>query len=219
MTSKYTARSREPSAKELADSIKLDGNSTIVVLKPHVLQDGAKAEAVIAHIASICEDRGYSYSLVSIEISRGMAEMHFLGRGKEFIERAGRKVADALGSAGIDSGTVAQATPYELGRTVLEVHAREAEGKGALMFIIRGEGALGLFAQIKGSTDPSNAKPGTIRAMFRDEGENIARAIAEGRGIHNVVHMPDNIEELSHDVKTFFMEEAKIKAYKGLLRS
>ncbi|MGA1839188.1 MAG: nucleoside-diphosphate kinase [bacterium] len=57
------------------------------------------------------------------------------------------------------------------------------------------------FADLVGNTDPSKAKPGTIRSMSTD---SIARSINEERAVNNLVHRSRTLEEAEQEASIFF---------------
>ena len=57
------------------------------------------------------------------------------------------------------------------------------------------------FIDLVGDTDPSAAKPGTIRSLSND---SLAQSIAEERALNNLVHRSRTLEEAEKEGAIFF---------------
>ncbi|MBN2373651.1 hypothetical protein JXL19_07685 [bacterium] len=57
------------------------------------------------------------------------------------------------------------------------------------------------IVELIGDTDPSKAKPGTIRSISKD---SLAQSIAEERAVNNIVHRSRTAEEAKTEAAIFF---------------
>ncbi|RLJ04731.1 MAG: nucleoside-diphosphate kinase [Candidatus Aenigmatarchaeota archaeon] len=70
--------------------------------------------------------------------------------------------------------------------------------------VLQGENAVKKVRQIVGSTDPSEADVGTIRADYSND--SIAVANAENRTVRNIVHASGNPEEAKKEISIWFKD-------------
>jgi len=68
--------------------------------------------------------------------------------------------------------------------------------------VLEGENAISAAREIAGFTDPSAAKPGTIRRDFSTD--SILAANKEKRPVKNVVHLSGNMEEAKTEIAIWF---------------
>ncbi|MCD6216210.1 MAG: nucleoside-diphosphate kinase [Candidatus Aenigmarchaeota archaeon] len=70
--------------------------------------------------------------------------------------------------------------------------------------VLQGENAVKKVRQIVGSTDPSEADVGTIRADYSND--SIAVANAENRTVRNIVHASGSLDEAKKEISIWFKD-------------
>lgn len=75
--------------------------------------------------------------------------------------------------------------------------------------VLEGENAIAAAREIAGYTDPSAAKPGTIRRDFSTD--SILAANREKRPVKNIVHLSGNPEEAKTEIAIWFSPKEFVK--------
>ncbi len=174
------------------------GSATIVIIKPEEVEAGT-AKSILTFISNYCSENGLACGAVKMRFTEQMLERHFLRRGTEYEKNVGAKVLKALN--GIDSPKRYN-SEIEAAEDVLGIHKEAYIGREFILVTVTGPDAVEKMGRIKGSTDPTRASPDTIRGRF-NTGMTFYDAIARRAPLRNIVHVPENLEELDYDVKTF----------------
>lgn len=69
----------------------------------------------------------------------------------------------------------------------------------SIPMVVKGVNAIRLMRNLSGSTDPSEALPGTIRGDY-------APGVPRGEIIRNLVHASDSAEKAEREIRIFFEE-------------
>lgn len=117
-----------------------------------------------------------------------MSKEYLISLGKKS-ERAGDKIDD-----------------YEAqGRMIVEGLRRYITSGPVVAMVLKGENAISKVREITGYTDPSKAKPGTIRGDFGED--SIIDANREKRACRNLIHASGNPKEAEKEIKLWFKKE------------
>ena len=96
-------------------------------------------------------------------------------------------------------------TPEKYGEMVLTGLRRYITSSPVICMVLEGDDAIKKVREITGYTDPSRAKPGTIRGDFSED--SYEKANAEGRSVRNLVHASDSPETAKAEIERFFKPE------------
>lgn len=117
-----------------------------------------------------------------VQITPAQAAVHY-DKDDVWCERFGKKRHAFMMANG---GT--EKTPLQLGHEILESVRAQLCARPVRLFLVYGENANDVMREIGGCTNPSDAAPGTIRAISTD---SFAKADVEMRPVRNVVHISE----------------------------
>ena len=161
---------------------------TIVIIKPDGVKRGLVGEIIRRFENAGLKIRAMKMMLASKELIRKhYPESMAIGLGKK-AEKGGTKVRD-----------------YErMGKQILS-WLRDYLTEGPVIpIILEGERVREKVREIVGYTDPSVAKPGTIRGDLGED--SIKKANEEKRAVRNLVHVADP-ENVEREIKLWFEPE------------
>ncbi|MEM7813295.1 MAG: nucleoside-diphosphate kinase [Candidatus Aenigmatarchaeota archaeon] len=168
---------------------------TLAIIKP----DGT-ARNIIGEVISRFERAGLR--LVALKMVN--ADMDLLK--KHYPDSMARSVGEKSAKAGEEE---AKRDPQAYGMKVLG-WLREFMASGPVVpMVLEGENAIAAAREIAGYTDPSAAKPGTIRRDFSTD--SILAANKEKRPVRNVVHLSGNPEEAKAEIAIWFKPSEFVK--------
>lgn len=171
---------------------------TVAVIKPEEIA-GGRAQAIYSSIERFCKENGLELESRSIVLERPILERHYLGKGGDDIERISKKVSKVMREHEI---------PFDDERSaalqLLRAHIDGYDGKPAIVVRISGPDAIEKINALKGSTDPCNAAPETIRGQF-STGVALQEYLRGSMSpVRNIIHIPETQEEAAFDVQTFW---------------
>jgi len=112
-------------------------------------------------------------------------------------------MAKAVGEKSAKAGEAeAKENPEAYGLKVLNWLRAFMSSGPVVPMVLEGENAISAAREIAGFTDPSAAKPGTIRRDFSTD--SILAANKEKRPVKNVVHLSGNMEEAKTEIAIWF---------------
>ena len=119
-------------------------------------------------------------------------------------------MASAVGQKSANAGDPeAKKDPTSFGFKVLK-WLRDFMSSGPVVpMILEGENVIQRAREVTGFTDPSQAKPGTIRGDFGQD--SILKANQEKRPVKNLIHMSGNKEEAAAEIAIWFRPEEIVR--------
>ena len=119
-------------------------------------------------------------------------------------------MASAVGEKSAKAGEAeAKKNPQAYGLKVLGWLRNFMASGPVVPMVLEGENAIGAAREIAGFTDPSQAKPGTIRRDFSTD--SILAANSEHRPVKNIVHLSGNTEEAKTEIAIWFKPSEFVK--------
>lgn len=161
---------------------------TLAIIKP----DGTSRN-IVGEVISRFERAGLK--LVALKMLNADAAL----LKEHYPDSMARAVGEKSAKAGEEE---AKKEPEAYGRKVLGwLRAFMASGPVVPM-VLEGENAISAARDIAGYTDPSIAKPGTIRRDLSTD--SILAANKEHRPVKNIVHLSGNAEEAKTEIAVWF---------------
>jgi nucleoside-diphosphate kinase len=119
-------------------------------------------------------------------------------------------MASAVGQKSANAGEAeAKADPTAFGFKVLK-WLRDFMSSGPVVpMVLEGENVIQRAREVTGFTDPSQAKPGTIRGDFGQD--SILKANQEKRPVKNLIHMSGSKEEAAAEIAIWFKPEEIVR--------
>jgi nucleoside-diphosphate kinase len=182
---------------------------TLVILKPD-----AVARRLSGQIISIFEEVGLKIvEAKMLTPGDALLDKHYTS-DPAYLKSLGDKNIVAYSEQGLNMmdyfGTM---DPTKVGETIRGWLLEYMKSGPVLAMVLEGNCAVRIVRKLVGHTFPADAVPGTIRARFSMESNDLANA--QRRSIHNLVHASGNTDEASSEITLWFGKDA-VKLSKGL---
>ena len=162
---------------------------TFVMIKP----DGVEKN-LIGEIIKRYESAGLKVVAIKMmKLTKELASKHYPDSMGEAITK---KARESMGNIGM--------SPEEYAKMVLDGLRSYVTSHPVVCMVLEGENAIKKAREVTGFTDPSRAKPGTIRGDLSDD--SFEKANAERRAVRNIVHASDSPESAKEEIERFFSE-------------
>lgn len=174
---------------------------TVILVKP----DGVKRK-LIGEIISRFEKVGFKIiAMKMIWVNKGHVAKHYKNE-KEYLKSIGERTLEDYKKFGFDANeTLGTKDPVKIGQMVRHWNM-EALSEGPLVAILlEGVNAIEITRKMIGSTNTTQALPGTIRGDF--SADTPVFATLEKRPIRTIIHASGNPEEAEFERKLWFKEE------------
>ncbi len=174
---------------------------TLVLIKP----DGVK-RGLIGEIISRIERRGLKIiALEMFQPSKEQIDEHY-PKDEKWITRLGDKTKKNYKDYGLKvEETFGTTDSFEIGKTVRGWLIDYMTSGPLVKVVVKGIHAVDMVRKIAGSTMPAQAEMGTIRGDFSVD--DAIAANRDKRGIHNIVHASETLEEAEHEINFWFAPE------------
>ena len=174
---------------------------TVVLVKP----DGMK-KRIVGEVISRFEKVGFKLvALKLVWVDRDLVGKHYMNE-KIYLTSVGQRTLDDYQKYGIDANeNLGTNDAYEIGKKIRNANM-DALSSGPLVAMIwEGVDAIQIGRKMVGSTNTSQAVPGTIRGDF--SADTPLFATLKNRPIKTLVHASGNIEEAEFERKLWFKED------------
>ncbi|MEK6874566.1 MAG: nucleoside-diphosphate kinase [Nanoarchaeota archaeon] len=166
---------------------------TLVLLKPDTVQRG-----IIGEILTRFEKTGLKIiGLKMIQADDSISGQHYTN-DQAWLLSVGEKTIQSYKSKGVRI----EKTSLQIGQDVRHMLIEFLKSSPTVAVCLEGHGAIEKVRTIIGSTAPSNAMPGTIRADYSLDSYTLADN--KGRAVANLVHASDTKENAQREIKIWF---------------
>ncbi len=185
----------------------LKEEKTLILIKP----DGVK-RGLIGEIIRRIEQRGLKIiALKMFQATREQIDNHY-PKNQEWVNRLGEKTLGTYKKYGLNSiKELGTDKPGEIGEMVREWIIDFMVSGPLVKMAIQGVHAIDMVRKICGNTLPNLADMGTIRGDYSVDSPALANA--GKRGVHNIIHASETLEESAHELEYWFSLE-EIYEYK-----
>ena len=172
---------------------------TLVVIKPDGMEDGLQnviqRRIKMAGLEIIAEKK--------LVPTREILNNHFPIDDFDWIRNMGKFcIANFYENEADPVDILGSEDPVEVGRMILQWNFKAYMSGHVLAMIVQGENAVQCIRGLIGHTNPSKAKPGTIRGDFsQDDG---FEANKDKRAIQNVIHASGTAKEVEKEIAAWF---------------
>jgi nucleoside-diphosphate kinase len=174
---------------------------SLVILKPDAVQ-----RSLMGEIIRRIEMTGLKFTeLKMIVPTREQLIKHYNKDEKWFLTK-GQNIADDLKRQGRE----VTKEPIEYGKEIIELMVKYMTAAPNLAIIVEGNQSVAVVKKIVGSTEPATSDVGTIRGDYTID--SYSHASYENRGVRNLVHCSESIEEANREIDIWF-DESEIKDY------
>lgn len=99
--------------------------------------------------------------------------------------------------------------PIEYGRDIIEQLVSFMTAGPVVAMVIQGNEAVAVVKKLVGGTEPATSDVGTIRGDYTID--SYEHATIDGRGVRNLIHCTDAVEEAAREIGVWFAPEEVIK--------
>lgn len=173
---------------------------TVVLIKP----DGVK-RGLVGDILSRFERVGMKIvAMKMIWISREVVAKHYKDE-REYLTAIGSRTLEDYKKYGFDSKeTLGTDDPHEIGKKVREWNMDALTVGPLVAILLEGVNAVEIVRKMTGSTNTTQAVPGTIRGDY--SADTPILATIQKRPIRTIIHSSGNLEEAELERKLWFKE-------------
>lgn len=95
--------------------------------------------------------------------------------------------------------------PIEYGKDIIRNTVRYMTESPIVALVLEGVGAVSAVTRTVGTTEPATADVGTIRGDYTID--SYSHATYEDRGVKNLIHQSESVEEAEREIKLWFNDE------------
>lgn len=107
------------------------------------------------------------------------------------------------------NGLPIEKEPVEYGRAIIEQLVSFMTAGPVVAMVIQGNEAVAVVKKLVGGTEPATSDVGTIRGDFTID--SYEHATIDGRGVRNLIHCTDAVDEALREIGVWFTPEEVIK--------
>jgi nucleoside-diphosphate kinase len=174
---------------------------TVILIKP----DGMR-KRIVGEVISRFEKVGFKLvAMKLVWVDREHVGKHYADE-KGYLTNVGQRTLDDYQKYGIDPNeSLGMTDPYEVGKFVRQANMDALSSGPLIVMLWQGVDAVQIGRKMVGSTNTSQAVPGTIRGDYSADLPILASL--KGRPIRTLVHASGNIEEAEFEKKLWFKNE------------
>lgn len=174
---------------------------TLVVLKPDAIQRN-----LVGEIMKRFENRGLK--IVGLKMTVATEEMVFNHYNKDdawFIRKGEGAIKDIEAAGG-----VAEKEAIEYGKDIIRGLAHYMTAGPSIAIVYEGHRAVDVVLSMVGATEPVSVDAGTIRGDYGIDSYALC-AFQGNRGLRNLAHASESVEEAEREIQLWFKENEIIK--------
>ena len=179
---------------------------TLVVLKPDAVQ-----RSLMGEIISRFEHRGLKMTACKMVVANEEQVFSHYNKDDAWFIRKGEGVIKDMEEA----GEKPEKEAIEYGKDIIRGLAKYMTAGPSLAMVFEGHRAVDVVLSMVGTTEPVSTDIGTIRGDFGIDSYALC-ALQDNRGLRNLVHASESVEEAEREIKLWFKEDEIIK-YNHLL--
>ena len=171
---------------------------TFVILKPDSIQ-----RSLIGEIVGRIERTGLKLVAAKMLVADEKRLTEHYGKDDTWYLEKGTKRVNLMKAAGknVDENRA----PIEYGKDIIRGVLRYMQATPVFAMVWEGNEAVAVVKKIVGITDPTASDVGTIRGDYQLDSYSLSDA--EQRGIRNLIHCSDKVEEANREIGIWFTDE------------
>lgn len=163
-----------------------------------LLKTDAVQRSLIGEIIKRFEQKGLKITGMKMVWPTEEQLMDHYNKDDDWFERKGKGVVEDLKSQGREIEKEA----IEYGRDIIRTVVRYMTESPVVALVIQGNQAVSIVTRTVGTTEPTTADIGTIRGDYSID--SYAHATLEDRGVKNLIHQSESVEEAEREIKIWF---------------
>lgn len=168
----------------------------LIVLKPDTIQ-----RSLVGEIVGRLERVGLKITAMKMLIPTEEQLIKHYNKDDEWFQKKGANIVKDLES----HGRPVEKEAIEYGRDIIRLMVTYMTAAPCVALIVQGNQAVAVAQKLTGSTEPTTSDVGTIRGDFTID--SYAHSSYENRGVRNLVHCSDSVEEAEREIALWFNDE------------
>lgn len=169
---------------------------SLVLLKTDAVQ-----RSLIGEIIRRFEQKGLKITAMKMVWPTESQLLDHYNKDDEWFERKGKKVVEDLTSQGRE----VEKEAIEYGKDIIRTIVRYMTESPVVALVMQGNQAVSIVTRTVGGTEPTTADIGTIRGDYSID--SYAHSTYENRGVKNLIHQSESVEEAEREIKIWFTDE------------
>ena len=175
--------------------------------KPHeerslvLLKTDAVQRSLVGEIIKRFEQKGLKITGMKMVWPSEQQLMDHYNKDDDWFERKGQGVVEDLKAQGREIEKEA----IEYGKDIIRTVVRYMTESPVVALVLQGNQAVSIVSRTVGGTEPTSADIGTIRGDYSID--SYSHATLENRGVKNLIHQSESVEEAEREVKIWFTDE------------
>lgn len=169
---------------------------SLVLLKTDAVQ-----RSLIGEIIKRFEQKGLKITGMKMVWPSEQQLMDHYNKDDEWFLRKGKGVVEDMKAHGM----TVEKEPIEYGRDIIRTIIRYMTESPVVALVLQGNQAVSIVTRTVGTTEPTTADIGTIRGDYSID--SYAHSTVENRGVKNLIHQSESVEEAEREIKLWFSED------------
>lgn len=167
-----------------------------MILKPDAVQ-----RSLVGEIIKRIEQTGLKLTAMKLMLpTKEQLIEHYNKDEKWFLEKGTRIVNDLK-----EQELPVEKEPIEYGKDIIDMMVTYMTAAPVFVIVVEGNQAVAVVTKLAGSTEPATSDVGTIRGDFTID--SYGHSSYENRGVRNLIHCSDSIEEAEREIALWFNKE------------
>ncbi len=180
--------------------MKFQQQQTLLIIKP----DGVQ-RSLIGEIITRIERTGLKIVALKMVLpTRDQVITHY-NKDEAWYLKKGTNIVENRKTNGLPI----EKEPIEYGRAIIEQLVSFMTAGPVVAMVIQGNEAIAVVKKLVGGTEPATSDVGTIRGDYTID--SYEHATIDGRGVRNLIHCTDAVDEALREIGVWFTPEEVIK--------
>ena len=169
---------------------------TLVLLKPDAVQ-----RSLVAEIVKRVEQVGLKIVAMKMFVPTEEKLMEHYNKDDAWFLSKGERIVKEREEMGLP----VEKEAIEYGKDIIRKMVTYMTAAPVVGFIVEGNQSIAVVTKLVGPTEPATSDVGTIRGDYTID--SYAHANIEERGVRNLIHCSDAVEEAEREIKLWFTED------------
>lgn len=169
---------------------------SLVLLKPDTVQ-----RSLVGEIISRFERVGLKLAAMKMVVATEQQLLDHYNKDDEWYQRKGEGIVEDMKAHNLP----VEKEPIEYGKDIVRNLVTYMTAAPLVAIVMEGNQAVAVVSKLVGSTEPATSDVGTIRGDFTLD--SYAHSTLENRGVRNLVHQSESVDEANREIPLWFTEE------------
>jgi len=173
---------------------------SLVLLKPDTIQ-----RSLVGELVKRFEQAGLKISAMKMVMATEEQLVDHYNKSDEWCQKKGEGIIKDMEAHNLPIKKEA----IEYGRDIIRNMVKYMTAAPLVAMVMEGNQAVAVVSKLVGSTEPATSDVGTIRGDYTVD--SYGHAAVENRGVRNLVHQSESVEEAEREIKIWFNDDEMMK--------